>query len=101
MRYFSWDKNKAKKNFKDHKISFETATLVFDDPFFVRDFDWLAENEVRWHAIGMVDGHMLVLVVHTMQEDDGDEYIRIISARRATQHEERKYLSRNRELGYL
>lgn len=101
MRYFSWDKNKAKANKQKHGISFETAALVFDDPFVVTDFDWITETEIRWHAIGMVGGYMLLLVVHTIQEDNGDEYYRIISARRATTHEEGKYLSRNRELGHL
>lgn len=101
MRYFTWDKNKAKANIKKHGIRFETASLVFDDPFLVRDVDQIIDNEIRWHAIGMVDGHMLLLVVHTSREDEEDEYVRIISARKATPHEERRYVSGIRELGHL
>ena len=101
MRHFSWDKNKARANVKKHGVKFETATRVFDDPFLIRELDRIVDDETRWHALGMVDGHMLLLVVHISWEDGQDENIRIISARRATPHEERRYVSGIRELGYL
>ncbi len=30
---FEWDGEKAKKNLKKHKVSFDEATTVFIDPF--------------------------------------------------------------------
>ena len=29
---FEWDKKKAISNLKDHKVSFDEASTVFDDP---------------------------------------------------------------------
>lgn len=31
-QYFEWDEAKNRKNQKKHDISFETASLVFEDP---------------------------------------------------------------------
>ena len=101
MRYFSWDNFKARANVRKHGVDFETAARAFLDPFAVRKFDRNVSGETRWHTTGMVDGHLLLLVVHTSQEDNGDEYIRIISARPATRDEEKTYFSDNRELGYF
>ena len=101
MRYFSWDENKAKTNKRKHGVSFETARLVFDDPLAVRDFDQDVAGEIRWRTIGMVKGCLLVLAAHTTEEEDGDEYIRIISARPATSLETERYYKENGELGLL
>jgi uncharacterized protein len=30
--FFEWDESKNRSNPLKHKVSFETATLVFDDP---------------------------------------------------------------------
>lgn len=99
MRYFSWDENKARANIRNHGISFETAEQVFQDPYLVQDFDRIVGEETRWHTIGMVDGSLLLLVVHTTRETSGDEHVRIISARRAEKNEARDYYETNRELG--
>ena len=32
---FEWDRNKAEKNIRKHKVSFEEAKTVFNDPFLV------------------------------------------------------------------
>ena len=101
MRYFSWDSFKARANVRKHGISFELAKEAFKDPYLVRDYDWFVGGETRWHTIGMVRGRLLVLIVHTIHEDNGDEYIRIISARKAEKRETEKYYSTNRRLGYF
>jgi uncharacterized DUF497 family protein len=36
---FIWNRLKAKDCYKKHKITFEEATEVFDDPFFVEEYD--------------------------------------------------------------
>ena len=50
----------------------------------------------RWHAIGAAhvesEAAVVLLVVHVYREDGyGEEIIRIISARRAENHEIRRY----------
>ena len=87
---FEWDDWKNESNRKKHGISFETATEVFYDPSFLQTEDRIVDGELRWHTIGHVAGFYLLLVVHTLVED-GEEVIRIISAREATVHERGKY----------
>ena len=36
---FEWDENKAAKNLLKHKVSFEEAKTVFDDPLYVDFYD--------------------------------------------------------------
>jgi uncharacterized protein len=91
MQRFEWDERKNESNLRKHGISFETAKLVFDDPNFLLYRDRVLETEERWHAIGTVPGPVLVVVVHTYR-DRNTEIIRIISARRATKQEVRRYV---------
>ncbi|HEY6340754.1 MAG TPA: BrnT family toxin [Bryobacteraceae bacterium] len=73
-------------------MDFETAARVFDDPNVVLMRDRVVEGEQRWHAIGAVSTALL-LVVHAHREDaNGEEIIRIISAREANQRERRIYI---------
>ena len=91
MRW-TWNNNKSSANAQKHGISFETAQLVFDDPFAVSRLDHFSEEE-RWQTIGMI-GNVVVLVVHTWPEaitETGEEIGRIISARKATAHERKAY----------
>lgn len=54
--------------------------------------DRIEKGERRWQALGMVDGCLLLLVAHTVQDDeDGTEVICIISARRAEPKERKCY----------
>jgi uncharacterized DUF497 family protein len=89
---FEWDPEKSKRNIKKHRISFETAVRAFADPFALMEQDRIDGGEYRWQTLGFVDGHLLVLVAHTIWDDEnGAEVIRIISARRAEQHERSRY----------
>ena len=101
MKFFRWDNAKARSNLAKHGISFQTATEAFDDPYLVQEFDRFARDgrEIRWHTIGMARGRLLLLIVHTTKDEDGDEYIRIISARKAEKREEETYYSTNRNRG--
>jgi len=66
--------------------------LVFDDPLAVSDHDRIENGERRWQTIGMASGCLLLLVAHTVfDENDEIEVIRIISARRASRMERRRY----------
>ena len=89
---FEWDDKKSASNLRKHGIGFDTAELVFDDPWQVPILDHDVDGEERWQTIGRAEDVLLLLVVHTV-EDDEDEVIRIISPRRATPHERRIYES--------
>ena len=84
---FEWDEDKAQSNLAKHGVSFELASSVFEDVF---SFDYLDldsdPGETRFIVIGLTNGIVLV-VVYTERADR----IRIISARRATIHEENEY----------
>jgi uncharacterized protein len=95
MIRFEWDARKDAINRKKHGIDFETAKLVFDDPFCVTFIERESGGEERWHAIGSIEGIIVIVVVHTYREDGSEEVIRIISARRATQHERMLYAKAN------
>ena len=89
---FEWDENKSKANREKHGISFETAKLVFDDPYCLLVLDRIEAGEERWHAVGMIfKAAVLLTVVHTRRREDGKEVIRIISAPGATKQEENDY----------
>ncbi len=83
---FRWDPNKARSNLKKHGISFDEAVTVFADPLALIVQDVL--NDERSILIGRsAKGRTLV----TVFIEPTDEWIRIISARRATAHERRRY----------
>ena len=91
---FEWDAEKNRSNQKKHAgIDFETASRVFTDSSLMLRKDRVVEGEQRWHAIGAVREAVL-LVVHVYREEDanGEEVIRIISAREADPRERRVYL---------
>ena len=92
---FSWKEAKAAANMKKHRVSFETAARVFLDPYALTEQDRIEDGEQRWQTLGIVDGHLLLLVAHTVWEENEDgepvELIHIISARRAEHRERRRY----------
>jgi uncharacterized DUF497 family protein len=91
---FEWDIAKDRANQAKHGVDFATAALVFADPHIALSQDRADEGgEQRWHALGLAAGfEPLLLVVHVYRESkDGEEIIRIISARKASQRESRGY----------
>ncbi|MDR2891896.1 MAG: BrnT family toxin [Deltaproteobacteria bacterium] len=91
-RYFEWDDKKSESNFRKHGIRFEEAALVFDDQLAISVQDRIKNGEERWQTIGMSGGCLLLLVAHTLRDDDGGtEIVRLISARRAEPKERRRY----------
>jgi len=93
MHYnFEWDPVKAASNLKKHGVRFEEATEIFIDPLQLSIPDEAGEEEDRWITLGHTKAHKLRLVVHTfMLYHDQQITIRIISARRATRHEQKQY----------
>jgi hypothetical protein len=91
MIRFEWDEAKAASNRRKHGIDFDDAVEVFYDPHAVSEQDRVVDGEARWQTIGMAGGVIILHVAHTVDERNLDEVIRIISARRATRKERRRY----------
>ncbi len=87
---FEWDEVKNRHNLGKHKIGFETARLVFDDPYALSIQHRVVGGEERWQTLGMIRG-VIVVVAHTYREEGEEELIRIISARKATPAERKAY----------
>jgi uncharacterized DUF497 family protein len=83
---FEWDEAKERANLAKHGIDFRTAAKVFIDPLMLEFEDEDAYGEIRWSAIGMVEGRLLFV---TYTERTGR--FRLISARGAEPHEKRRY----------
>lgn len=85
---FEWDARKAKANEAKHGVSFEEAITVFADPL-ARIFGdpEHSETERREIIIGHSDRRNLILVSFA----EGEDRIRLISARKATRTERKDY----------
>jgi hypothetical protein len=84
---FEWNESKAKDNYAKHGVSFDVAKRAFKDPFAVEYLDDRQDyGEERFVLIGTVDTNVL-FVTYSERKD----VIRIISARRATKHEQEAY----------
>src|ERR1700720_2680184 len=88
---FEWDEQKNRQNLHKHDVRFETAVLVFDDPYAITQRDVTFDDEERWITVGAIGPGSILLVVHTFYENHNEEAIRIISARAAESHERRAY----------
>ncbi|MCD7884352.1 MAG: BrnT family toxin [Lachnospiraceae bacterium] len=83
---FEWNESKNLLNKQKHHISFETATHIFEDPYYIELYDFEhSEDEDRYIAIGKFRN--VLFVVFTEKR----ESIRIISARAATNAERSLY----------
>jgi hypothetical protein len=85
---FEWDDEKAKKNLRNHQVSFEEAKSAFNDPFLITFPDPKHSiGEQRFLNIGLSARGRVLIVVHA----ERGENIRIISCRKATTSERRDY----------
>ena len=84
---FEWDEIKNETNKRKHGISFEMASLVFNDVNRIEKYDARHSkiNEDRYITIGKVN--KVLFVVFTELEDN----VRIISARIAKKKEKEIY----------
>ncbi len=84
---FEWDQAKNAANIRKHGIDFADVTDIFDHPMLAMLDEREDYGEERWIAIGRI--HVLIgVVVYTERQGD---VVRIISARKATKHEVRRY----------
>jgi uncharacterized protein len=97
---FTWRPEKAKRNLAKHKISFETATEVFSDPYLIVVEDCEDERgEMRYQAIGRAASEVLLMVVYVDRSSNEEEVLHIISARKGEDYEQRTYARQFQE-GY-
>jgi uncharacterized DUF497 family protein len=83
---FAWDHRKAVANERKHGVSFDEATTAFDDELAAFYPDALHED--RFVLVGYSRKHRLLYVVYAEVKID---FIRLISARKATAHEKKRY----------
>ncbi len=88
---FSWDSDKAQKNIREHDgISFEIAAqAVVNDVQVVEELD--EEGEQRFGIISFALSEHLATPLFVVVADVGEDSWRIISARKATPEERRRY----------
>ena len=90
MYFFSWDPEKADANLRKHRVSFDEAITVFDDPLAISGEDpEHSFGEERWVTFGLSLRGRLLAVFHT--DELGGTIMRIISARPGTLRERRIY----------
>jgi len=87
---FEWDRGKAKKNDRKHKVSFDEAMTVFYDPLSATfDDPDHSVDEQRLITVGCSSRGRLLVVSHT----ERGKAVRIISARLATTQERKRHES--------
>ena len=88
MNQFEWNPEKAKQNYKKHRVYFEEAATVFYDPLSATfDDPDHSTRELRLITVGFSSQGRLLVVSHTERK----KKIRIINARTATAHERKRH----------
>ncbi|MDR0936255.1 MAG: BrnT family toxin [Oscillospiraceae bacterium] len=92
---FEYDKSKSRGNFEKHGIDFVEAQRLWDDGSLLYKPSDYYGSELRWLVTGMIDDKYYTAVITTR----GNDYIRIISVRRARKEEVQNYDKNNRNNG--
>jgi hypothetical protein len=81
---FEWDEKKRLFNIEKHGIDFLQVTQIFNSLYVEENL--LYREESRWRAIGIIND-IEITVIYTKRK----EAIRIISARRLSKNERKKF----------
>jgi uncharacterized protein len=84
---FEWDPVKARQNLEAHGVDFADAAIALEDEHALTIHDARHDDEQRFVSLCRDPLARLLTVVYTWREDN----IRIISARKATRTETRRY----------
>jgi uncharacterized protein len=85
---YEWDEAKAAANLAKHGISFTAAAQALDDPRRIEILDDRADyGEERIQNLCMLRANVLFVLTVVLDEN----ICRIISARKATRHEQEEY----------
>jgi len=83
-----WSEEKNRLNIVKHQISFDEAKEVFLDPMHISKLDYRFDYfEERWITLGCTTKEKILVVANMFFDENGEEIVRIISARRANQKE--------------
>jgi len=89
---FEWNNEKNLTNQEKHGVSFEEAREVFEDPLQISKLDHRFNYfEERWITLGSTKQYQILVVANMFFTDEGEEIIRIISARKANTNERKSY----------
>jgi uncharacterized protein len=95
---FEWDDNKAAQNLSKHGLKFSEGAEAFLDEQALFEPDEGATGEARYHAIGsLLTRLLIVFVAYTERNYHGQEFIRLISARKADKNERQRYFEARSE----
>jgi uncharacterized DUF497 family protein len=87
---FKWDEYKRRSNAAKHGIDLADCERVFDGPTISAEDRKSDYGEQRFLAFGWLDEYVVAISYTYRSEDE----IRIISMRRATPYERKKFLER-------
>ena len=91
---YEWDNGKAADNLRKHGVDFTDAIAALEDANRLEEIDTRFEyGEERIQVIGVGRGRVLFVIVTARDENTR----RIISARKATRHEQDRYYAGDRE----
>ena len=91
---YEWDQGKAAENLRKHGVDFTDAIAALEDTNRLEEIDTRSDyGEERIQVIGMARGDVLFVIV-TLRDQN---ICRIISARKATRHEQDRYYAGDRE----
>lgn len=85
---FEWDEEKNRQNIRKHGVDFDLAKRIFEQDVITSldtRYDYGEDREI---SVGLVDGVLFLIVVHTDRQANTR---RIISARKATKQERKGY----------
>ncbi|MGO9255988.1 MAG: BrnT family toxin [Bryobacteraceae bacterium] len=82
-----WDPAKARLNARKHGVAFADAVAALKDVEALTMRDALSDDEERWVTLGLDAFGRVLVVVYTWR----GERVRLISVRRATPRERRRY----------
>ena len=89
---FEWSDEKNKLNIQKHHIDFDEAKEVFFDPLHISKLDHrFSYFEERWITLGVTTKSKILVVANMFFDENGEEIIRIISARKANLKEREFY----------
>jgi len=89
---FEWSEDKNRLNIQNHQLDFEEAKEVFDDPLHISRLDFRFDYfEERWITLGLTNKQKILVVANLFFDENGEEIIRIISARKANPKERKFY----------
>jgi uncharacterized DUF497 family protein len=89
---FNWDERKAQSNRRKHGVSFEEAATAFLDPDGL-DGEDSEHSGIETRRLRLAKSSLgnLLLIAYTIRSRNDEEITRIISARRASRKERKKY----------